>query len=81
MIEDEFDIPELTIQIVSRSRVIVPGSKIQDMDRLLRTYGGTKKLWKKKSSPPLEIHGRSAEIHWYEHPGIGVVEKKIKWLE
>ena len=36
---------------------------------------------KKKSSPQLEEDGQLFEYHWYEHPGIGRVELKKKWVE
>ena len=29
----------------------------------------------------MDIDGYAAEVHWYEHPGVGRVEGKIKWLE
>jgi hypothetical protein len=34
--------------------------------------------WAKKSSPRFEIGKGQYEYHWYEHPGIGCVEIKLK---
>ncbi len=75
------DPPELTREQLSQSRVIARGRGIRDIHRLLQEYGGTVKGWIKKSSPPMTIEGRAAEIHWYEHHGIGRCEEKIKWLD
>ena len=75
------DIPNLTKEQLANSRVIAKGKAIRDIGRLLRQYGGTIKGWIKKSTRPMTIAGRPAEIHWYEHHGIGRVEEKIKWLD
>lgn len=74
-------LPHLTGEMLSRSRVIARGRGIRDVGRLVNQYGGTVKGWIKKSTQPLTIGGRRAEIHWYEHHGIGRVEEKIKWLD
>ena len=70
--------PELTRELVARSRVIAKGRGIRDLDRLIRDYGGKPSLWTKKSSPPVEMGGDVYEYHWYEHHGIGRFEVKIK---
>lgn len=75
------DIPNLTKEQLANSRVIARGRAIRDIGRLIGQYGGTIKGWIKKSTRPTTISGRSAEIHWYEHHGIGRVEEKIKWLD
>jgi hypothetical protein len=71
----------LSRQQLSQSRVIAKGRGIRDVDRLVRRYGGRAAGWVKKSSPILRITGRRAEVHWYEHAGIGRVEEKIKWID
>ena len=48
------------------------------MDRLVREYGGRVSRWVKKSSQPFEDGDQMCEYHWYEHPGIGRVELKLK---
>jgi hypothetical protein len=73
--------PQLTQQQLSQARVIAKGNRIREGQRLVEQYGGTKKGWVKKSSQPLLIDGTSAEVHWYEHHGLGRFEAKIKWLE
>ena len=67
---------KLTGRMLSQSRVIAKGKRIRDVKRLVAQYGGTASKWFKKSSPQLEIAGRSFEYHWYEHPGIGRFEVK-----
>ncbi|MGH7170917.1 MAG: hypothetical protein ACRELG_11615 [Gemmataceae bacterium] len=75
------DVPDLTKEQLSNSRVIARGRGIREIGRLVGQYGGTIKGWTKKSTQPLTIAGRPAEVHWYEHHGIGRVEEKIKWLD
>ncbi len=75
------DIPILTKEHLADSRVIARGRGIREVGRLVGQYGGTIKGWTKKSTRPLTIAGRPAEVHWYEHHGIGRVEEKIKWLD
>jgi hypothetical protein len=70
--------PKLTKKLISQSRVIAEGSRIRDLKRLIKKYGGEASTWTKKSSPPVEIEGRLCEIHWYEQHGIGKFEIKIK---
>lgn len=74
-------IPPLSREILARSRVIARGRGIRDIQRLLGQHGGTIRGWVKMSTPPLVVSGRPAEVHWYEHHGIGRVEEKIKWLD
>jgi hypothetical protein len=71
-------LPELTNELIARSRVIAKGRGIRDLKRLLQDYGGKSSMWTKKSSPPVEIDGDVYEYHWYEHHGIGRFEVKIK---
>jgi hypothetical protein len=71
-------LPELTKELIARSRVIAKGRGIRDLKRLLQGYGGKSSMWTKKSSPPVEIDGDVYEYHWYEHHGIGRFEVKIK---
>ncbi len=64
--------------MISQSRVIAKGNRIRAVQRLVDTYGGRKSKWAKKSSPRFEIGKDQYEYHWYEHPGIGRVELKLK---
>lgn len=73
-----FQIPKLTQQMVSQSRVIAKGKRIRDVQRLVDSYGGKKSKWVKKSSPSFEIAGHLYEYHWYEHRGLGKFEIKRK---
>jgi hypothetical protein len=72
---------KLTRQMPAQSRVIAKGHRIRDVQRLVRTYGGRKSKWVKKSSPRFEMGGGRYEYHWYEHPGIGRVELKRKQVD
>jgi hypothetical protein len=72
--------PELTRQQLSQARVIAKGKRIRDVQRLVKQYGGKARQWVKKSSQPFSYQGKLAEVHWYEHHGIGRFEEKIKWL-
>lgn len=71
-------LPELTKELIDRSRVIAKGRGIRDLKRLLQDYGGKSSMWTKKGSPPVEIDGDVYEYHWYEHHGIGRFELKTK---
>jgi hypothetical protein len=71
-------LPELTKELIARSRVIAKGRGIRDLKRLLQDFGGKSSMWTKKCSPPVEIDGDVYEYHWYEHHGIGRFEVKIK---
>lgn len=53
---------------------------IRDVRRLVRQYGGKPRMQVKKSSGRVLLDGRPAEVHWYEHHGIGRFETKLKWL-
>jgi hypothetical protein len=72
---------QLNKNVLARSRVIAKGQGIRDIERLVSQYGGKAKNWIKKSSPVMVISGGRAEIHWYEHHGVGRVEEKIKWID
>lgn len=48
---------------------------------MVSQYGGRPKGWVKKSSEVLVLAGRRAEIHWYEHRGVGRFEQKIRWID
>jgi len=69
---------KLTPRMLAQSRVIAKGNRIRDVQRLVRTYGGKRSTWVKKSSPRFELGQHHYEYHWYEHPGIGRVELKRK---
>lgn len=81
MSEQKEQSPKLTKQQLAQSRIIAKGMKIKEINRLLKEYGGTAKKWVKKSSQPFMAEGRFAEVHWYEHQGIGRVEEKVKWID
>lgn len=70
--------PELTKEMLSRSRVIAKGKRIRDLEWLLDEYGGQPSKWTKKSSPQFYIGDKVYEYHWYEHHGIGRVALKRK---
>jgi hypothetical protein len=72
---------ELDQRLLSQSRVIARGRGIRDVGRLVREYGGRVRAWAKKSTPVIMVRGRRAEVHWYEHPGIGRFEEKVKFLQ
>lgn len=61
--------------------MIAKGRRIRELSRLVETYGGVPSLWVKKSCPILDENGDIIEYHWYEHPDIGRVEIKKKWIE
>jgi hypothetical protein len=71
-------LPELTEELIARSRIIAKGRGIRDLKRLLQDYGGKSSVWTKKISPPVEIGGDVYEYHWYEHHGIGRFEVNIR---
>lgn len=64
--------------MLAQARVIAKGNRIRDLQRLVETYGGRSSRWTKKSGPRFEIGNRQFEYHWYEHPGIGRFELKLK---
>ncbi len=67
----------LTKEQLETSRVIARGQGIRAMRRLIRTYGGIRSGWVKKSTRAFHRDGQAWEYHWYEHHGIGRVEIKI----
>ena len=69
---------KLTPRMLAQSRVIAKGNRIRDIERLVKTYGGKRSTWVKKSSPRFALGQHDYEYHWYEHPGIGRVELKRK---
>ena len=77
-IEGSVPISKLPSQMLAQSRVIAKGNRIRDVQRLVETYGGRSAKWVKKSSPRFEISNNQYEYHWYEHPGLGRVEIKLK---
>jgi hypothetical protein len=64
--------------MISPSRVIAKGNRNRDVQRLVDTYGGRKSKRVKKSYPRSEIGKEQYEHHWYEHPGIGRLELRLK---
>ena len=55
--------------------------KIDDIERLLRTYGGDRTGWsKRRGSAHVDDLGmsRPCEVHWYEEKSVGRVEMKVK---
>jgi len=56
-------VPELTKELIARSRVIAKGRGIRDLKRLLEDYGGKPSVWTQKSSPPVEMGGEVYEYH------------------
>ena len=70
---------KLTRGMLSQSRVIAKGKHIREVNRLVAKYGGRTSKWVKKSSPQIDIAGKTIEYHWYEHSGIGRFEiKKVR---
>lgn len=72
---------KLTRSQLAQARIIAKGKRIKDLQRLLNEYGGVAGKWVKKSSQPFMLENKLAEVHWYEHQGLGRVEEKIKWLD
>ena len=68
---------KLPRQLHAQARVVAKGRRIRDVQRLVDMYGGRSSKWVKKSSPRVELDGEQYEYHWYEHPGIGLVEVKV----
>ena len=56
------------------------GVSIRELPRLRRAYGGSR--WRKRKGRALVLLADGlkcrAEVHWYEAPGSGRVEIKIK---
>jgi len=59
---------------------IAKGKSIREIERLKKCYGKGRWL-KRKGTALIELPGQArflAEIHWYEAPGLGKKEHKIK---
>ena len=65
---------------ITNIRTIATGSRIRELPRLKKIYGGTR--WrKKKGIGRIQLRTgdiRTAELHWYEAHGIGKKEIKRK---
>jgi hypothetical protein len=62
---------------------IARGREIREVDRLVRDYGGTKTGWRKMKGDTVIVRDADgvefrAEVHWYEHHGVGRVDFKPK---
>jgi hypothetical protein len=57
----------------STSKEIARGGKIDKVGELVEKFGGSARNWRKMKG----WDSLRREIHWYEHPGIGV--KGLKW--
>lgn len=68
------------ISTITNIENIAIGNSIRDLERLRKTYGGTR--WRKvKGIATIQLANgriRKAEIHWYEAHGIGKREIKRK---
>jgi hypothetical protein len=49
----------LPARLLAQARVIAKGNRIRDVRRLVMRYGWRPSKWVKKSSPTIEIGGRS----------------------
>ncbi len=67
---------------ITNIETIAAGSKIQDIERLRKTYGSGR--WRKLKGIALvsleDGTESDAELHWYEAHGIGKKEMKVKNL-
>ena len=68
-----------------RDKQIIAGNgrkrKIDEIDRLIETYGGNPDKWVKvKGIGTIDNDGKNedVEIHWYEEPSVGKVKLKFK---
>jgi hypothetical protein len=67
---------------IHQQRTFATGAGIRELARLRRIYGHAR--WRKRKGIAMvrledgSVH--RAEIHWYQAPGIGRVELKIKYL-
>jgi hypothetical protein len=64
---------------ITNIRTIATGSRIRELPRLKKFYGGTH--WRKKGVSRIQLRTgdiRTAELHWYEAHGIGKKEMKRK---
>jgi hypothetical protein len=71
----------LKIETLKKTEVIARGTEIREVRDLVRKFGGRAKNWIKwkGEGDVLTPRGtlRRAEIHWYEHHGIG--KREVKW--
>lgn len=51
--------------------------KIDDIGRLIKTYGGNEKDWTKRRGNVI-INGERKEVHYYQNNKLGKFEFKIK---
>ena len=67
---------------IENQQTFAAGTAIRELARLRKIYGSGR--WRKrKGIAPVRFEDgsiRRAEIHWYEAPGIGRKELKIKYL-
>ena len=76
-------IPFIVVGEITDVEVIAVGSKIRDLERIRKLYGGGR--WRKLKGVALvrlldDGYECDAELHWYEAHGIGKKELKIKEL-
>jgi len=72
----------LKTESLEKTEVIARGREIREVRELVRKYGGRPQDWIKwkgegQVMSPSGV-SRPAEIHWYEHHGIG--KRKAKWI-
>jgi RHS repeat-associated protein len=65
-------IPKFTRQMKSQAQPIATGRNINKVDTLVEKFGGTRNGWTKMKTWTAD----GAEIHYYEHHGIGRVGEK-----
>ena len=70
---------------IHNAETFAEGSGIRELRRLVDTYGGKSKSWRKRKGFATVLFSAvgvtsMAELHWYEAHGIGKVELKIKEL-
>lgn len=75
------EVPPLSKETLSRSRVIAKGRRIRDVNRLVEDYGGRSSKWVKKSGPKFQIGDELFEYHWYENSEVGRFEIKRKRVD
>jgi len=72
----------LKTETLKKTEVIARGREIREVRELVRKFGGRPQDWIKwkgesQVASPSGV-SRPAEIHWYEHHGIG--QRKAKWV-
>lgn len=84
---DELDTEDGPIQFKrwvnpKNEKVIARGEEIDDIERLIQFYGGTREGWRKMKNIAVatEENGQESQIdiHWYEHDKNGRVDYKTK---